>query len=172
VSCLAHMGAFGLSYLSPQFYQPAGATEPRNRVRILIADAHPLLRYGLAALLSHYAEMDVCALAGSGCEAVEMFRQYQPEVVLIDMRLMSMNGGTATQAMRELSPKACIIAMTTVPEKLPLTRAFSDGAAGCWLKTSPLTDLVALIRAIDAAQERGAPNATHKTRYLGSEPLT
>jgi len=166
------MGASGLSYLSPQFYQPAGAAEPRKRVRILIADAHPLLRYGLAALLSHYAEMDVCALAGSGCEAVEMFRQYQPEIVLIDMRLMAINGGTATQAMRELSPKACIITMTTVPEKQPITRAFSDGAVGCWLKTSPLTDLVGLIRALGAAQEKGSPDATHMNRYMGSEPLT
>jgi len=165
------MGASGLSYLSPQFYQPAGAAEPRKRVRILIADAHPLLRYGLAALLSHYAEMDVCALAGSGGEALEMFRHYQPEIVLIDMRLMSMNGGAATQAMRELSPKTCIIAMTIVPEKQPITRAFSDGAVGCWLKTSPLTDLVALIRAIDAAQEKGASGATHTNRYMGSEPL-
>lgn len=160
-----------MSYLTSQFYQHRGTTEPRKRIRILIADAQPLLRYGLATLLSHYAEIDVCALAGSGCEAVEMFQLYQPEIVLIDMRLMAMHGRTATQAICEVSPNACIIAMTMVLEKQPMTRAFSEGAVGCWLKTSPLTDLVILIRALDVVQEKEALGAKHTHQYRGSGPL-
>jgi DNA-binding NarL/FixJ family response regulator len=157
------------SGFSAPFYPPTGAAVNDRSVRIVIADDHPLLRHGLAALLALYADMDVCALAGSGRETVEQFRLHRPKVVLADLRLSSIEGDTAIKVIHDECPDACIIAMTTLPDKQVIARAIADGAAACWLKTSPLTDLIAIIRALDVTN--GSPGLVHTNRPAGSEHL-
>ncbi|MFB2891763.1 response regulator transcription factor, partial [Aerosakkonemataceae cyanobacterium BLCC-F50] len=67
-------------------------------IQVLIADDHPIVRQGLAALLDREPDMTVVAQAANGCEAVEMFRQHQPNVALIDLRMPQMNGVAAITA--------------------------------------------------------------------------
>jgi DNA-binding NarL/FixJ family response regulator len=138
-----------------------------NRVRILIAEDHPLLRQGLTTLLSLYADLDVCAQAGNACEAVEQFRQHNPDVVLTDLRLTPINGVTTIQAIRAEYPNACAVAMTTLPDKQLIAQSLADGAVACWLKTSPLTDLIAIIRALEVAKAKGAPGPAHTNLQRG-----
>lgn len=119
-------------------------------IRIIIADDHAVVREGLVALLCREADIEIVAEAANGQEAVALFRQHKPDVVLMDLRMPLMNGVEATAAICREFPQARIIVQTTSEDPLDIRDALNAGAKRYLVKTGERDELLETIRAVYA----------------------
>jgi len=127
-------------------------------ITILMADDHPLIRSGLAAVMSTEADLRVVAEAANGEEALEQYRAHRPDVVLMDLRMPVMDGLSATKAILAEFPDAKIIALTTYDGDEDVHRALAAGAQGYLLKDMLRTEVLSAVRSVHRGQ-RGIPPA-------------
>jgi DNA-binding NarL/FixJ family response regulator len=120
----------------------------RPRIRVLVADDHPAVRVGLAAVITQEGDLHLVAQAESGSRAVELFREHRPDVVLMDLRMPGMGGVEATRTILEEFPGARILALTTYQGDGDIRRALEAGARGYLLKDMLLTEVIVAVRAI------------------------
>ena len=123
-----------------------------DQLRVLIADDHPVVREGLAALINRRTDMVVVAEASSGREAVEQFLRHRPDVALLDLRMPGMDGVEAIAAIRSKVSTARIILLTTFDEDEDIYRALRAGAKAYLLKDAPRDDLLNCIHAVHEGQ--------------------
>jgi len=126
-------------------------------IRILAADDHPLLREGIAALVSAERGMTLVAEASNGQDAIEQFRLHRPDVTLMDLQMPTLNGIEAIIGIRAEYPNARIIVLTTYTGDVHVVRALKAGARGYMLKAHVHRELLDTIRAIHAGQKRIPP---------------
>jgi DNA-binding NarL/FixJ family response regulator len=126
-------------------------------IRILCVDDHPLLREGIAALLENYEDMNLVAEASNGTEALKRFREYRPDITLMDLQMPVMTGIQAIQAIRGEFPEARIIVLTTHAGDVQISRALKAGARAYLLKGLLRKELPETIRAVHAGQRRLSP---------------
>lgn len=126
-------------------------------IRILIADDHPLMREGIAALVSSQDGMTVVALAGDGIEAVAQFAQHRPDLCLLDLQMPGSDGVAAIGAIRKLQADARIIVLTTFGGDARVATALRAGAAAYLLKDVLGTELVSTIRAVCSGRQVISP---------------
>lgn len=124
------------------------AIETSDPIRILLVDDHPVVRAGLASMLSTIPGLAVCGAASSGEEALELIDAEQPDVLLLDLRMPGMNGVELLKAIRTVPfpPKALVL--TSYESDEEIYRAIEAGAHGYLLKSTPQAELVAAIQAI------------------------
>lgn len=115
---------------------------------VLIADDHPLVREGLATLLSTKTDIQVIGTASQGRQAVDLFLAKRPDVVLLDLRMPVMDGLQALAEIRAQSPEARAVMLTTYENEENIYRALQAGAQGYVLKDAPVEQLVECIRAV------------------------
>jgi DNA-binding NarL/FixJ family response regulator len=120
-------------------------TEP---IRVLIADDHPLFRDGLTALLTDGADTELTGAATSGAEAVELARETQPDVVVMDLHMPGLNGIEATRRIVADSPHITVLVLTMFDDDDSIFSALRAGARGYLLKGA---DQEQIRRAIHAA---------------------
>jgi DNA-binding NarL/FixJ family response regulator len=118
------------------------------RIKVLIADDHPVVRRGLANLLDGEQDIEVVGQAGNGVEALELARDRKPDVVLIDLRMPEMDGVEAIRRMRAESQELRFIILTTYDNEEWVFEGIRAGARGYLLKDSEPEELVSAIRAI------------------------
>lgn len=118
-----------------------------NPLRILIADDHPIVRAGLAGLLSAQEDFQVVGEASNGLEAVQMADALRPTVVLMDLRMPGMDGTAATRAIRSRFPEVQVLVLTTYDTDTEIVRAIEAGAIGYLLKDVPREELYKAIYA-------------------------
>ena len=106
-------------------------TEP---IRVLIADDHPLFRDGLAALLNDGADTELAGMASSGTEAIELAREAQPDVVVMDLHMPGLNGIEATRRIVADSPHIAVLVLTMFDDDDSIFAALRAGARGYLLK--------------------------------------
>jgi DNA-binding NarL/FixJ family response regulator len=142
-------------------------------IRIFSVDDHPLLREGIAAIINNQSDMQILAQAATGSEAIQMFRQHQPDVTLMDLRLPDMSGIDALIAIRSEFPEARIIMLTTFEGDVDIRRALEAGARGYMLKSMPPKDLVEVIRKVHKGRKHiPAEVAAHLAEFFGDDSLT
>jgi DNA-binding NarL/FixJ family response regulator len=119
-------------------------------IRILIVDDHPIMRVGIAALISSSKEMECIAQAGSGEEAIEKHALHNPDITLMDLRLPGMGGAETIRRIRQISPQARFIVLTTYEGDEDIHQAMEAGASGYLVKGLPQEMLVSAVRRVHA----------------------
>lgn len=127
-----------------------------GHITLLTADDHPMIRAGLAAVLDAEPDMRVLAEASNGEEVLEKYREFRPDVTLMDLRMPIMDGLAATKAILAEYPEAKIVVLTTYDGDEDIYRALSAGAKGYLLKDTLRTELITVVRAVQRGQ-RGIP---------------
>jgi DNA-binding NarL/FixJ family response regulator len=136
--------------------------EPTEVLGILCVDDHPLVRKGIAAILANEKDMKLIAEAGSGTEAVEAFRQFHPDVTLMDLRMPGMDGIEATKEIRKIDSEAKIIALTSYDGDQEIYRALEAGVRGYILKESVHTEIVRAIRVVQSGKRLMPPEVAER----------
>jgi two-component system, NarL family, response regulator NreC len=119
-----------------------------NRIRILLADDHPLVRSGLIKLLEPFKEFVVVGEAGDGEEAVALTKKLEPDVVVIDLSMPKLSGIEATKLIRKNSPSVKVLVLTMHDNEEYVYQILKSGAGGYMLKSSGRDDLAAAIHAV------------------------
>jgi DNA-binding NarL/FixJ family response regulator len=142
-------------------------------ITVFSVDDHPLLREGIAALINDQTDMRLVGGASTGREAIQRFREYRPDVTLMDLRLPDMSGIDAMIAIRAEFPDARIVMLTTFEGDVEIQRALEAGARGYLLKSMPPRDLLDGIRQVHAGRKRIPPEvAAHLAEHYSDDALT
>jgi len=132
------------------------------KIRLLIADAHPIFRQGLARLLKEESDLEVVAVAKDGQEAVSLAKEHLPNVVILDVAMPKLNGVEATKQIKAACPNTAIIALSAYGYESYMLAAIGAGATAYLLKTEDLGELVDAIRVVHAGQTVLDPIAADK----------
>ncbi|HXS97521.1 MAG TPA: response regulator transcription factor [Candidatus Limnocylindrales bacterium] len=123
-----------------------------SQIRILVAEDHLVARVGVTTIVNMQPDMAVVAEAANGQQAVEMYRQHQPDVALLDLRMPGMGGVEAATAIRAEFPNARMIALTTYGGDEDIRRALNAGVQAYLTKDVLHDELLKAIRAVYAGQ--------------------
>src|SRR6476619_3960430 len=130
----------------------ANKAPKKPRIGILIADDHSVLRQGLVSLIGFESDMMVVGEAGNGREAVDLWKQHRPEVMLLDLRMPELDGVGVIKQIRADDENARIIVLTTFDGDEDIYRAIQAGAKGYLLKDVPREALMDCIRRVHAGE--------------------
>jgi DNA-binding NarL/FixJ family response regulator len=131
-------------------------------IRVLIVDDHAIVQQGIAAIIDEESDLTVIGRAMDGIEAIERFRQEQPDVTLMDLRMPRMGGVEAITAICAEFNTARIIVLTTYDGDEDIYQGLRSGAKGYLLKDSKPSELRTAIRAVHNGQQYIPPNVGAK----------
>lgn len=144
-----------------------------DKIRILVADDHALIRMGLVALVNTETDITVIAEAADGQQAIDLFSKHNPDLVLMDLRMPVKNGIEATAEIRKKSPNARVLMLTTFDGDEDIHQALQAGAQGYVLKGSTGQNLIPALRALAAGQRWVPPEVAKRLdARRGYEELT
>jgi two-component system response regulator NreC len=118
-----------------------------NKIRVLIADDHAIVRDGLRQLLNGQQDMEAVGEAGDGREALEKAKSLHPDVVLLDVAMPRLSGLEVISLIRESAPDSQIVVLSMHAKETYVQQALAAGALGYVLKASPSQDILEAIRA-------------------------
>ena len=139
----------------------AGDTVTRP-LRILVVDDHEVVRQGLVALLDRREGFEVVAEAGSVAEAIAMAHRFEPDIVILDVRLPDGSGVEACREIRSERPATKIVMLTSYPDEEAVLSAIVAGASGYLLKQIRARDLVSALEAVGRGESLLDPAVTEK----------
>ena len=139
-------------------------------IRVLIVDDHSIVRQGLATIINRDPEMTVIAQAEDGQQAIDLFREHQPDVTLMDLRMPQMGGVEAITAICAEFKPARIMVLTTYDSDEDIYRGLQAGAQGFLLKDAKPNELLNAIRTIDRGQKYIPPDVGAKLAQRLSNP--
>jgi DNA-binding NarL/FixJ family response regulator len=142
-----------------------GATAEHGQgaaVRVLLADDHPVVRSGLAGLLSVERDIEVVGEVADGAAAVEAARALRPDLVLMDLRMPVLDGAAATARIVAEVPGVRVLVLTTYETDADILRAVEAGATGYLLKDTPREQLVAGVRAAARGESALSPSVASR----------
>ncbi|WOD09817.1 response regulator transcription factor [Pseudomonas sp. NyZ704] len=142
-------------------------------ITVLIVDDHPLIREGIAAVVSNYADITLVGEASNGLEAIRLYRATQPDVTLMDVQMPELNGIGAISSIMSEFPQARIAVLTTYRGDVRALQAIKAGARGYLLKSTLRHELIDTIRLLAAGKRRFPPEiAEELAAHLDQEGLT
>lgn len=123
------------------------------KIKIMVVDDHPVVRFGLVAILGAQPDLTVVAQASTGEEAIELFRQHRPDVCLMDLRLPRIGGADAIRAIRKEFPGSVFIVLTTFRGDEDIHKAMSAGARSYLLKGMSHDELLDAVREVHSGRQ-------------------
>lgn len=144
-----------------------------DKIRILLADDHPILREGLRAVLETQPDFEVIAEAANGIEAVRLALTMQPDILLLDLEMPQMDGVETIRRLRQQQPNSRIIVFTAFDNDERIIHAVQAGANGYLLKEAPRDEIFNAIRITLAGGSLLQPVVASKLlRHMGHQPIT
>lgn len=131
----------------------AQSVKQKDQIRIMLVDDHSAFRQGLAALIANESDLKVVAEAGGGLEAIKLYRERKPDVMLMDLRMPGIGGVETTMSIRKEFPDARVIVLTTFDTDEDIYRAIQSGAKSYLLKDTPYPEIAHAIRTVHAGQQ-------------------
>ena len=117
-----------------------------NKIRVLIADDHAIVREGLRQLLNGQTDMEVAGEAEDGRQALEKVKSFHPDVILLDIAMPHLNGLEVISLIKEAAPETQVVVLSMHSKETYVQQVLSSGALGYVLKASPSTDILEAIR--------------------------
>ncbi len=142
-----------------------------TKIRVLIVDDHSLVTEGLANIINYDPEMTVVAQAEDGQQAIDRYREHQPDVTLMDLRMPKMGGVEAITAICAEFKSARIIVLTTYDGDEDIYRGLRAGAQGYLLKDAKPNELLNVIRIIHSGQQYVSPTVARKLVERMNNPV-
>jgi two-component system NarL family response regulator len=162
-----------VSRVHPEKSAGAAAVSATAKIGVLIAEDHSLVRRGLAAIINMEEDVAVLGEAADGEEAVELWRQLRPDVILMDLRMPKLEGVEAIRRIRHEDPEAGIIVLTTFDHDEDIYAGLRAGAKAYLLKDVQPEELFRCIRAVHAGEAYLQPKVAAKlAQRVQEEPLT
>ena len=133
-----------------------------DKITILLADDHVLVREGTRELLEHEDDMSVVGEAGDGEKAVDLAADLRPDVVIMDIAMPKLNGIEATKRIKSIHPDSAVLILSAYDDDQYVFALLEAGAAGYLLKDVPAHELVEAIRAVHAGESILHPTIARK----------
>jgi len=131
-------------------------------IRLLLVDDQDLFRQGLATMLSIEADLDIVGQATNGQEAIQAAKLWQPQVILMDVRMPVCDGVQATQEIHQYYPWIRVLVLTTFDDDEYILRSLQAGALGYLLKRTPAPEIAAAIRSVAIGYSQLGPTIAPK----------
>lgn len=140
------------------------STKQSNRIKVIVADDHPVVRSGLRLFLMAFDDLELCGEASSGEQVMDLCAHVEPDVILMDLLMPGMDGVKATRAIKERHPRVQVIALTSFLRSDLVHQAVQAGAISYLLKNVSAHELANAIRAAAAGRATLDPEATRALR--------
>ncbi|HEX5046466.1 MAG TPA: response regulator transcription factor [Gammaproteobacteria bacterium] len=145
-------------------------TTAARKIRLELADDHPVVRDGLAAMINQQHDMEVVAEAGDGDEAILLYERHQPDVMVLDLRMPKRDGVAVVQDVLERHPRARLLIMTTHDGDEDIFRCLSQGAMGYLLKDASRQEILSAIRTVSADRQYTSSSVAVKALQRMAKP--
>jgi two-component system NarL family response regulator len=142
-----------------------------TKIRVLIVDDHTLVTEGLANIINYDPEMTVIAQAENGQQAIDLYREHQPDITLMDLRMPGMGGVEAITVICAEFKSARIIVLTTYDGDEDIYRGLRAGAQGYLLKDAKPNELLNVIRIVHSGQQYVSPTVARKLVERMNNPV-
>jgi DNA-binding NarL/FixJ family response regulator len=144
-----------------------------GKIRILCVDDHPVVRDGLEAIINLQPDMISAGTAATGGDALERFLELRPDVTLVDLQLPDMSGFDLIKRIRDKSPNARMIVLSSHEGDVDIQRALEAGAQGYAVKGIVRGELLEIIRSVHAGKRRlPAAVAQKLAEHMADEPIS
>jgi DNA-binding NarL/FixJ family response regulator len=144
-----------------------------GKIRVLCVDDHPIVRDGLAAIINIQPDMTLAGAAGTGVEGLERFVELRPDVALVDLQLPDMSGFDLIKKIKDKSPNARIIVLSSHEGDVDIQRALEAGAQGYVVKGIVRAELLETIRSVHAGKRRLTAAVAQKlAEHMADEPIS
>jgi len=141
-----------------------------DKIRILLADDHALVREGTKELLEREDDLEVVAEAGDGKTAVQLATKRRPDVVIMDFAMPKLNGIEATKQIKAIDPSIAVLVLTAYDNEQYIFAFLEAGAAGYLLKDAHIDELIKAIRAVHAGESILHPAIARKVINRFAQP--
>ncbi len=131
-----------------------------EKIRVLLADDHELVRTGLVKLLESYKDLDIVGEAGDGVEAVEKTKKLNPDVLVIDLSMPNLSGIEATKIIRKDCPQVAVLVLTMHQKEEYVYQILKSGAGGYILKDAGKDELAHAIRTVARGEKYFSPRVS------------
>jgi two-component system, NarL family, nitrate/nitrite response regulator NarL len=131
---------------------PTSGSEAKHKIRIVVADDHPIFRDGLCKLLALEEDFDVVAQASDGRQVLEVLQQTEPDILLLDLKMPGLDGLATLQRLQAAKNKTRVIVLTASDDKNEFVQAMKLGTSGIVLKQTATELLIKSIRKVHAGE--------------------
>ena len=129
-----------------------------NKIKVLVADDHAIIRIGLKSVLDYETDIEVVGEAKNGIEAVQEAERTQPDVIIMDLVMPRKDGVSATREIHDRLPDTKILILTTFGTSDGIAHALEEGASGAMMKTADDEKIVSAIRRIARGETYISPD--------------
>jgi DNA-binding NarL/FixJ family response regulator len=139
----------------------------KKKIKVLLVDDHSLVRRGFRRMLEDEADMEVVGEAGNGEEAIQLAKELEPQVIVMDCALPGMNGLQATRQIMDDSPNTAVLMLSMHSESTWVRQAIDAGAKGYVLKNALELDLGSAVRKVASGETVFDPQVEQRAELKG-----